>query len=60
MRLANYAIALEVPPHVEEEALDRMCQALNELDLRAKVERYVQEQLGRRPYLTTVAARVEE
>jgi len=38
MRLANYTVSLEIPEGVPEETLDQMCQVLDLIDLRQRLE----------------------
>jgi hypothetical protein len=39
MRLANYTVMLDVPDGVAEATLDQLCQALDVLDLRERLQR---------------------
>jgi hypothetical protein len=38
MRLANYTVLLEVPDGVPEAVLEQLCQVLDLIDLRARLE----------------------
>jgi hypothetical protein len=42
MRLANYTVLLEVPEGVSEATLDKLCQVLDLIDLRQRLENAVQ------------------
>ena len=38
MRLANYTVSLEVPEGVPEDTLDQLCEVLDAVDLRQRLE----------------------
>lgn len=38
MRLANYSVTLEVPDGVPESTLDQLCDVLDAIDLRGRLE----------------------
>jgi hypothetical protein len=60
MRLANYAIVLEVDEHTSEARLEAMCRALVLVDLRTLVERLLTVHLSSNAVLAPVQVRVEE
>ena len=60
MRLANYAIHLEVPENTSEKELEQMCRSLSLLDLRAAVETIVAAYTRGNRYLHKVEVTVEE
>ena len=45
MRLSNYLIQLDVPDHTPEDQLDRILEALEEMHLPRRVQRFIRKQL---------------
>jgi hypothetical protein len=60
MRLANFVVQLDVPRDAAEDALDRMCDALEALDLKTLLQEFTQQCVRTRRDLHPVRVNVEE